>query len=433
MGGENGWEFFDGAGSHLPNADGFDGIAYNRRTGETILYDNKDFLGRLRGDGTRGPAYVGSSRADALTRNLEHNLEEAINRLERAAPAMHPEGRASLEKVLNGLREARTALKTGHGWPGTVSLAITNAGGDVARISPKLERAGIKFIDARLLRLVGKPTKEGRLALRSLRKLLRKATSDAELDALKKLAARRAREVAEKKAAKSALGKAIDKTLLRLGAGRAAKRASQLIPFVGAGFAVPDAYAGMEDILRGHTARGLAGIGMAVGDVAAQFLNIGDAVSGVGGTMLDVAAQGVLAAGQLALAMDRAKEKMEELQQEIERRGLPDDRRLRDEFGLDDEAIQDLRQSLQSTEPATEPTPQDLPDEPSWPHPLEYQVPGSLLDLNIGPARPPTQGGSTAPPRQPAVKTAPKNKPVAVPPPAPSPIQPSWSPSDLIC
>ncbi len=417
MGGENGWEFFDAPGSHAPNAHGFDGIAYNSRTGETIVYDNKDFLGRLRKDGTRGPAYVGSGQADALTRNLEQNLEETIQKLEQGASKIHPNGQASLEQVLQHLRDVRTALKSGRGWPKKVSLAITNAGGTVGRISPKLERAGIKFIDVRLLQLIKKPTKEGRMALRALRQTLRKATTDGELKALKALAAKRATAVAEKKAAEAVAGRALDKALLRLGAKAAAKRASQLIPLAGAAWALPDAAAGVEDILRGHTARGLAGVGMAIGDVAAQFLNIGDLVSGVGGTVLDVAAQGALAAGQLKLAMERAREKMRELEQEIERSGVPGDDRLRDYYGLDDEAVQDLKQS-QQPQSICDPAPEDLPPDPDWPYPLEQAVPPTLEPF----VNPQPSGGSPPPKQPPPPALAP----------APPPASPQWSPGDLV-
>jgi hypothetical protein len=220
------------------------------------------------------------------------------------------------------------------------------------------------------VKAVAKPTKARQGIIKAVVVRLRKATAAAELKALEKLATRKAVARAAGRASAEALekaaAKATGKALLRASAKAAARRTASLLPIIGWGFSARDAASGVEDILRGHTARGLSGIGMAIGDVASDFLHLGDAVSGVGGTALSLGVQGGLIAGQLALEMDRMKDKMDELQKEIrDQGGLPDDRRLRDEFGLDDEAIADLKKATaeQDTGPPTE---NDLPPPPDW-------------------------------------------------------------------
>src|SRR5262249_11839713 len=176
----------------------------------------------------------------------------------------------------------------------------------------------------------------------------RKQAIEAELKALKKLAGKRAGGLVKTRVGKAlerAIPKTVGKMLLRASAKKAAKRVGSLVPVIGWYFNAKDAAAGVEDILRGHTARGLAGIGLAGADLAAELLHVGDAVSGVGGTALSLGVQGGLMAGQIGIEMDRLKDKMEELQREMERLdGLPDEGRLRDYYEMDDDAIAELKQ-----------------------------------------------------------------------------------------
>lgn len=137
-------------------------------------------------------------------------------------------------------------------------------------------------------------------------------------------------------------------SLTRIAASRAARRAASLIPVLGWVFAGVDAYNGLRDIFRGNVGRGLAGIGCAAGDVAADVLHVGDAISGVGGTVLSLAVQAGTTACQVAIEMSRMRDLMNELEAEIQRiDGLPSDQRLRDYYELDGDAIRELRNSFQ--------------------------------------------------------------------------------------
>ena len=81
--------------------------------------------------------------------------------------------------------------------------------------------------------------------------------------------------------------------------------------------------------------------------MASDFLHLGDAVSGVGGTALSLAAQGGTIAGQVAIEMSRVQEQMDRVLAEVDRTGhLPPDGRLRDEFELDDDTIRELKAAM---------------------------------------------------------------------------------------
>jgi hypothetical protein len=94
------------------------------------------------------------------------------------------------------------------------------------------------------------------------------------------------------------------------------------------------------------TARGLPGIGLPIVDVGANFVHLGDAISG-GGTVASIAIQAVAQAvchrGRLV------QRKMQQLNEKIAKNGdLPPDERLREEFDLDDDDIQNLKDKYQS-------------------------------------------------------------------------------------
>lgn len=83
-------------------------------------------------------------------------------------------------------------------------------------------------------------------------------------------------------------------------------------------------------------------------------------------------------AGQVAIEVDRFKEKMQQLNEEIAKNGaLPPDERLREEFDLDDDDIKNLKDEYQKKDDEPEPA-LELPPPPSYediPPPLRWQEP----------------------------------------------------------
>ena len=152
---------------------------------------------------------------------------------------------------------------------------------------------------------------------------------------------------AARKAVRGRLAKVVGKRIVQIAESRVAKRALSLVPVAGWGFAAVDAWNGGKDVIRGNVGRGLSGIGLAVADVASDFLHLGDAVSGVGGTAVSLAAQGGVIAGQVKIEMDRVQESMDRVLAEVDRSGrLPPDARLKDEYGLDDDTIAELKGAM---------------------------------------------------------------------------------------
>jgi hypothetical protein len=404
--GQEGWVVLYGPGGsqrfprsgtrrvHQPTTKGLDLIAFNPKDGSVLILDNK-----------AGRAAHAVDDVSAFTSRLRQKLQNRIGKLERGRAHLPPWAVKDMDRGIAALKQAEQALGGKGKWPETVRLAVSNAAGNASGISNDLARKlagqGIHFIDMNVVKAVASPTSLRRGIIRAAAARFRREAAGAELKALEKLATRKvggkAAARAGGEAMEMAVAKATGKALLRASAKAAARRTASLLPIIGWGFSARDAVAGVEDIMRGQTARGLAGISMAVGDVASDFLHIGDAVSGVGGTALSLGVQGGLIAGQLAVEMDRMKDKMDELQKEIrDRGGLPEERRLRDEFGLDDEAIAELKKGLaeQDTKPPTE---DDLPPPPDWgqEEDLEWSEPParSLPQGSRAPALP----GRTAP------------------------------------
>jgi len=348
---------------HQPTTKGLDLIAFNPKDGSILILDNK----------AGGGAHLVDD-VSAFTSKLRQKLQNRIGKLERGRSHLPGWATKHMDLVIAELKQAEQALAGNGKWPAKVRLAVSNAAGNATGITKDLARKlagkGIHFLDMNAVKAVASPGKVRRGIIKAAAGRMRKAAAAAELKALEKLAARKAAAKAATRAGAEALekaaAKATGKALLRASAKAAARRTASLLPIIGWGFSARDAVAGVEDIFRGHTARGLAGIGMAAGDVASDFLHLGDAVSGVGGTALSLGVQGGLIAGQLAIEMDRMKDKMDALQKEIHDKGkLPDDRRLHDEFGLDDEAIADLKKSIAEQDTAS-PTEDDLPPPPDW-------------------------------------------------------------------
>lgn len=382
--GDKGYVIIDGpSGNPLPGvkaaghgvtAHGFDGIAFNPNTGDLIIYDNKSL------------ARAGNaSSASAIERNLQNNLDEAIERIEKQVKG----GRnfPHSNKVLDKLKAARRALASGKGWPKSVQLHLYNAGGkNISGISKALAGKGIRFIDFYAAERIRRPLAFNP-AMKTLNDRLRRSALQAERKAGVQLTEkaigaldRQIAKIAEKKGvafARKKMPSLIGKAVLKQSAKQAAKRAASFLPVIGWGFAAEDVYKGTQDIMRGQVARGFAGIGIAVGDAAADLLHIGDAVSGVGGTALSIGVQGAAIAGQISIEVERFKEKMNELGEEIARDDqLPPESRLRGYYDLDDDMIADIRSEFESSPVnETEPPPDFYDPPPPMELPLEFLPP----------------------------------------------------------
>jgi hypothetical protein len=330
------------------------------------------------------------------------------------------------KKILPDLKKARAAVKSGKRWPKNVGLAIGNFGGRVRKVAKEL---GIKrLIDYREAKRLRKPLLDREI--RDIAGEFARRLDKWEPEAAERLSKAAARRLAKKvegavadhaaKFLKSKMGKFISKTMLKLNAKKAVKRAASYVPVIGWVFNFEDIGNGLEDVFRGHVARGLGGIGLAVGDMVSDVVHVGDAVSGVGGTALSLALQAGTVAGQIAIELDRFQDKMDELGEEIHRLGaLPDDGRLRSYYQLEDEDIAELKKQYsdqddedRADEPINLPPlpPESIPEPPVFaPELLES---GPLLedspDTPPAPPKPPAPGTKQpAPPAGPAPQDAP--------------------------
>jgi hypothetical protein len=121
-------------------------------------------------------------------------------------------------------------------------------------------------------------------------------------------------------------------------------------------------------------------------------------------------------AGQVAIEVERLKEKMQQLNDEIAKNGaLPPDGRLREEFDLDDDDIKKLKEEFNKKDDEPEPA-LELPPPPAYddiPPPLRWQEP----------FYPPASVPSPIP------RTTPKSAP-RQPTPTPQPVKPGgWDPN----
>jgi hypothetical protein len=242
---------------------------------------------------TTRPGKTSVDSATALRENLIQNLEQQIERIEAHRAAGHEIPHA--DNILKMLKEVKAAAHAGKGWPGMVKLYVYGASGRVKRLARKLVtprgELKIEFKSWKDLTKARKPWYQNPAAKKAIQDL-DKEVLRLEKEAAEAIIKREARELATKKIEKVAaqwgvkfvekrLPKLIAEGLLKRSAKAAARRALSLAPVVGWGLDAQDAYHGIEDIFRGHVARGFAGIGLAVGDVAADFLYLGDAISGV--------------------------------------------------------------------------------------------------------------------------------------------------------
>ena len=134
--GAQGYYFVDGpsgAGGHAANAGGFDGIAYNPKTGDLIIYDNKTYA---------RAGNVASGTAIDPKVNLVQNLDALIAKVEKMS--ILPDQSAILAK----LKATRASISAGTvAPPPGVRIAITNFGGRSGGVSGPLGGRGITFID----------------------------------------------------------------------------------------------------------------------------------------------------------------------------------------------------------------------------------------------------------------------------------------------
>lgn len=141
--GQKGFNVIVGPGGpegHKLTTKGFDIVAYNPKTDELKIVDNKS---------SGGTSTV--QEATAITKNLGNNLKTTIDQV-KSMPNF-PEKNA----VITKLEATLNAVENGKPIPSKVSLVITNAGGYHSGISKKLKQQGIQFED-----ITGKPTRNAR-------------------------------------------------------------------------------------------------------------------------------------------------------------------------------------------------------------------------------------------------------------------------------
>ncbi len=139
--GERGYEFIagpSGAGGHGVTTSGFDGVAYNPRTGDLILGDNKTF---------KRVGNVVSATAIDPEKNLQKNLKGMIAQIENH-PNLgdFPNRSVVLQRLKTADQGLAAWIKGGRqGSPnlGGVRLMVFNAGGNSTGVGGKLARTGV--------------------------------------------------------------------------------------------------------------------------------------------------------------------------------------------------------------------------------------------------------------------------------------------------
>jgi hypothetical protein len=140
--GAEGYEFIDGpsgAGGHGVTAAGFDGVAYNPRTGDLILGDNKTF---------KRVGNVTSATAIDPERNLQQNLRGMISHLQNNPNlrAGTPNRIAVLQRLVAADRALTQWIAAGRPAGqlnlGGVRLMVFNAGGNSTGVGGRLALSG---------------------------------------------------------------------------------------------------------------------------------------------------------------------------------------------------------------------------------------------------------------------------------------------------
>jgi hypothetical protein len=132
---EDGWIVIEGpSGSssegHSTTGSGFDVVAYNTRTDQLDIVDNKS---------NKTPGNVSGATAIDPAQNLSQNLQGLIGRL-----TARQDVQARI-RVLELLRRTQTALASGAPIPRKVHLVVTGLGGQKTGVSGPLHARGVDF------------------------------------------------------------------------------------------------------------------------------------------------------------------------------------------------------------------------------------------------------------------------------------------------
>ncbi len=133
----NGWIILRGpSGSRgkAANAPGEDLLAFNTKTRELHIVDNKAY--------TRKRSV---SKASAI--DPSENLLKNLDRMVRDVQSLKRRNAPMIKEVLSLLQKTKTAIANGRPIPSKVKLVVTNAGGKSHRISKRLAQQGVEFID----------------------------------------------------------------------------------------------------------------------------------------------------------------------------------------------------------------------------------------------------------------------------------------------
>lgn len=137
--GQKGYVILDGpsgSGGHGITTPGLDGAAFNPKTDDLLIYDNKSFK--------RG-GNVGS--ASAITSNLPQNLDTLMQRLTAMRALLPPDGQLLLARALPRLQMARRSLNGVGAWPKNCRLAVTAEAGKSVGVGSSLASKGVIFVD----------------------------------------------------------------------------------------------------------------------------------------------------------------------------------------------------------------------------------------------------------------------------------------------
>jgi uncharacterized protein DUF4157 len=138
------------------------------------------------------------------------------------------------------------------------------------------------------------------------------------------------------------LAEAGAEALTRSATSAATRRLGQAVtPVIGAAFAAPDAWKGLQDLAHGNVVLGLGTIGVAIVDVASQGLHLTDEITAGGGTILAITIQTWAATMQFGFESARIQMRASELKAYMKAHGnrLPPRDELMSYYGLNDEDI----------------------------------------------------------------------------------------------
>jgi hypothetical protein len=374
--GKKGYIIIDGPSGGAPGAGttvrGIDAVAYNPTTGELLLLDNKAWK----------KTNINAAEAVDPAVNLRTNLDELLHDLRNSPDLRQIPDR---EQLINRLQQTRDLVDdwVKHGEPKgglkgklPLRIGVTAEYGQSVRIGPNsaLARSGaVEFINLDTDPIInrsggeaaagGAPTSKprpepGGTAVPSSR-ATESLNGKLERRLVPKLGIEGARIEAER-LAKGRLTEILGRRLEQMLESKTFARGASLLPAVGWKFSAEDAWEGVKDIRHGNIARGIAAIGWAGLDVAADFLHIGDVATGVGGSATSLAIQGVSVAAQLQIIQARAEDRLAEFMEEI---SLGEEEisaeRLQDYYDLDPDTIRELRAAIKADE-ATDREQKDL-------------------------------------------------------------------------